>query len=381
MKKYAWLLGLLAALFAGCGGGGVSQDPLANVTDAEGSLYGAGQEWVEQALGFFGDLLPASSQAVMRERSLTVVGDSEGVTLLADPVALSPTSIEDLADKPLFIVFRPTNKTTRPQAYIGNNTPGLQAYIGFLRKAQQDYEVEWYGARENGARRTARSPLIIKRLPVTGPNINPCLAGPLISWRKWGGIYVFDGCRQFSPERIHMSGPFPNDLPGQLIDRELRPTPIEEVLKPVYQNLKKPFEVEWPPAVLLRPEVSAIFNAYQNPRLREARQPDDLLGTPLGIVYLRTANGAKLTKADAARVIEVELAREESGYVLLGKNLRNPSETLRFPVREVAWCDGCWFPGMPTEIHLGIEDELEDPPYLFYLQINNLLLGGIAPKK
>ncbi len=79
---------------------------------------------------------------------------------------------------------------------------------------------------------------------------------------------------------------------------------------------------------------------YQNPKLRQARSIEELVGEPLGIAYWRTpGSGAKLTKADAARIMEVKLVGEEPNYGLVATNLSNPADVVRFKVGEVGWAD------------------------------------------
>jgi hypothetical protein len=142
--------------------------------------------------------------------------------------------------------------------------------------------------------------------------------------------------------------------------------------------------VEWPPAVLLREDVAVAFLPYQHPKLRQARSIEELVGEPLGIAYWRTpGRGAKLTKADAARIMEIKLVQEEPDYGLVATNLSNPSDTARFRIGQAGWCDDCFGqgppPGQPIPRYLGIEDRVGQPPALS-LQVGPLLLRGIEKK-
>lgn len=110
--------------------------------------------------------------------------------------------------------------------------------------------------------------------------------------------------------------------------------------------------------------------------------PEDLIGEPLGIAYLRQASGAKLTKADAARIVEVRLVREEPEWGLVATNLKDPSDTIHLRIGQVEWCDGCFGqdppPGNPIPRRLAIEDRQEGP--VLGLQVGNLILRGIEKK-
>ncbi len=136
----------------------------------------------------------------------------------------------------------------------------------------------------------------------------------------------------------------------------------------------KPFDVGWPPALLLREDIVLAFVPYKNPKLATARSIEDLVGEPLGIAYFRnTDTWAKLTKADAARVIEVKLVREERDYLLIAANLKNPSDTLRFRVGQVEYHVRA---ASAPSVELGIEDRPDGPPVL-HLQVGPLILRGI----
>lgn len=49
----------------------------------------------------------------------------------------------------------------------------------------------------------------------------------------------------------------------------------------------KPFPPDWPPLILFRNDVSAVFVPYDNPKVKEARSLDDLIGQDIGFVYVR----------------------------------------------------------------------------------------------
>ncbi|WP_162798685.1 hypothetical protein [Thermus caldifontis] len=130
--------------------------------------------------------------------------------------------------------------------------------------------------------------------------------------------------------------------------------------------------------MLLRDDIALAFVPFENPRILQATSPEDLLGEPLGLLYLRRATSGKLTKADAARLLSVRLVREEPDWVLLATDITNPSQSLRFWIGQVDWCDGC-FGQDPPPRYLGIEDRLNASP-LLHLQVGPLMLRGIEKK-
>lgn len=370
MKKYAWLLGLLAALFAGCGSNSPQMGSMEGVQQGEAALQAEGGALVDEALSSFGDLMPASTQGLRPQavspRPLTIIRDREGFTILSRPPWPADASLEGMVNRPVFLTIKHKSYPPRPQAYLG-----------ILRQGTNGYEIEWYGQMENGRRLSSRSPLQVERVRQDGvaPGV-PCWGQPLVSWKKWGNYYVFDGCMPI--DRIHVSGTFPIDLPGHPLERTLNASPIEDPFRTLYNGLTKPFDVEWPPALLMREHVVLAIAPYRNPRLQNARSIEEILGEELALAYLRSTDGERLTEREKGRALSLKLIWEDPKYTLVARDL-NTREEIRFRIAEVSWCDGCWFPGMPSGIYLGIEDRLSGPPVL-HLQVGPLLLQGIEKK-
>ncbi|RIH81554.1 hypothetical protein Mlute_02769 [Meiothermus luteus] len=365
------VFGLLTLMLVGCSGQTGSAS-LETMSQAEDDLKAAALPLAEEAERLFSDLVPARlAPQAESPRSLTLIQDSDGITLVASHSLWQPPEDPSvLGDRPLAVVIRCTSDGRRCAGYRGN--------LGGTE--QEGYRITWYGGKDEGGRRLSRS------VPAGLGWGGLCPPGqPHFSWKKWGMYYVFDGCQYFNPNRIaHLNAPFPSDLPGQDLSGTLDTTPFAERLRQVCCGLPKPFDVEWPPAILLREDVAVAFLPYQNPRLRQARSLEELVGEPLGIAYWRqAAGGATLTKADAARILEVKFTREDPDWILVATDLKDPSQTLKFRVGEVGWCDGCFGqdppPGQPIPRYLGIEDRLQEPPML-HLQVGPLELRGIEKK-
>ncbi|SDE75541.1 hypothetical protein SAMN04488243_10926 [Thermus arciformis] len=377
MRK-PWLLGtlgLLVALLAGCGGQ-TGSTPLEGMPQAEDNLRMAVLPLAEESEALFSDLMPASltPQAELT-RAITVVQDTEGLSLIVSPKGWHPSQDpSSLTNRPLAITIRCTSDG-HCRVWLG----------GLSGDEQQGYRMTWYGGKDGNGRRLSRS--VTADVGWGGPYIQPPPDGFLYSWKRVNGmIFIWDLLMLNSPPfyLTHITAAFPSDLDGEALNGTLDTTPFAERLRQACCALPKPFEVEWPPAILLREDVAVAFLPYQNPKLREARSIEELVGEPLGIAYWRQADsGAKLTKADAARIMEVKLVREEPDWVLVATNLSNPADVVRFRVGEVGWCDGCFGqdppPGRPIPRYLGIEDRLQAPPVL-HLQVGPLELRGIEKK-
>lgn len=357
------LLGLLAA----CGGQG-GPAPLEAMPQAEDGLRAAALPLAEEAERLFGDLVPARlAPQAESPRSLTLIQDSDGITLVASHSLWQPPQDPSvLGDRPLAVVIRCTSDGRRCAGYQGN-----------LGGAEQEgYRMTWYGGKDQTGVRLTQG--VTAGLDWGGL----CPPGkPLFSWKKWGMYYVFDGCLYFNPTRVvHLNAPFPSDLPGQDLSGTLDTTPFTERLRQACCGSPKPFDVEWPPAILLREDVAVAFAPYQNPKLRQARSLEELVGEPLGIAYWRqAAGGATLTKADAPRLLEVKFTREDPDWVLVATDLRDSSQTLKFRVGEATWTPIECPPCQTLLLHLGVEDRPQLPPVL-HLQVGPLELRGIEKK-
>ncbi len=369
MRKYAWLLAVVGVLLAGCGGNPVGEDPLGAMPQAEEDLKAMALALADEAEA---QLQSTGSSGVEDPRSLTLVLDSEAISLFVSLKSWSPPEgIGPLFGRPLGLVIRCTRDGRKCAG------SGWGRYLLQPELEGENQRMAWYGASQGGIRQKESVPLVLE----TGPAPGSPTAKQKWSYNRIGlGGFWADSLIQLPDLLVEMRYPLPTSLPGEEPTRFLDPSSFLEALRRACCGLPKPFPVEWPPAVLLRPELSVALMPYQNPRLGEATGPDDLLDTPLAILYLRMAGtGAKLTKADAARIMEVRLVREELDYLLVATNLKDPSDVLRFRVNQPGWCDGCWHPGMPTGVYVGIEDRLGGPPVL-HLQVGPLLLQGIEKR-
>jgi hypothetical protein len=191
---------------------------------------------------------------------------------------------------------------------------------------------------------------------------------------NWGWVYDVLLVDRFSnnlTER-HVVAPFPTDLPGEPLQRTLSTTILTEKLRQVVKGLRKPYDLEDPPALLLREDNALAFAPYKNPRLSQARSIEELLDQDLGLLVLREAS-------DAARVLSLRLVREGEEYFLIATDLKNPSQSARFKVGQVAIeCPpgACY---APSPLYLGIEDRIGAGP-LFQLRMGPLELRGIEKK-
>lgn len=379
MKKYAWLLGLLAALFAGCGSTLVREDPLGAMPQAEDELKALALSLADAAEAQLGPQ-PASAPTPQAEdpRSITLVHDSEDIVLIASWKNWSPPGrMEDILGRPLNLVIR--CKSDRRACVVFVPVPS--------HDVQGGYRMTWYGSSQGGGRAQEVAPLTVETAPT--PPTGDTEARQMWSYNKLGiGGFWADAKIRLPDKVVEMRYSLPTTIPGEELSSLLDLTSFFQALRRACcEDPEHPipvYSVEWPPALLLRPEVAVAFAPYQNPKLRTARSIEDLVGEPLGIAYWRSAGyGAKLTKADAARIMQVKLVLEEPDYLLLATNLKNPSETLRFRVGQVSWCDGCFGqdppPDKPIPRFLGIEDRLSGPPVL-HLQVGPLLLRGIEKK-
>lgn len=357
-----WIGAFAGLLLAGCNLGG-GTDPLNEALAAEDAVYGAVLAWVEGVEASAQGLTPQGDGG----RPLTLVKDSDGLTVLAQATGWTPPQDPGgLLGQPLGITIKCSSDGRRcayaPMELVGDGEGG--------------YRMVWRG-------RTGEGTPIEEATPATaepgGPGTDPT-AKPRWSYNKIGlGGFWADSLILY-PFRLHLAAPGPEGLAGWA-----GPTPpqnptasLEEALRQAF-SLPKPFSLSWPPALLLREDLVLAFAPYQNPAFSTARSPADLVGQPLGVAYWRGGKGAKLTKADAARLLSLSLTQEPGGgYGLEAQDLRNPGQVLRFRVGEVGWCDGC-FGQDPRPRYLGIEDRLQGPP-LVHLQVGGLLLRGIEKK-
>lgn len=372
MRK--WMaLGILSAsaLIAGCQGTRSANDPLLQLQDEEGALLTQAEGLANEAEALFADILPSSLSVVSplaeTERSFTLLADGEETVLIASlkrqPLPQSPGEIWG---KPLNITIRCSSR--------GH----CRVWIPVPTADESNHRMAWIGGMRDGSREEQRVNLVVHEWAGTG---TPMLRQAW-SYNKLGiGGFWADSRIQWPDITLHLLYELPT-VPGQPFNGTMDLTRFIEGLRAACCDIPKPFEVEWPPALLVRGEFVLAFIPFQNRKLTSASSPEDLIGEPLGIAYLRQASGAKLTKADAARIVEVRLVREEPEWGLVATNLRNPSDTLHFRIGQVEWCDGCFGqdppPGNPIPRRLAIEDRQEGP--VLGLQVGNLILRGIEKK-
>lgn len=373
-KKWTAIALLAGLLLVGCGnntGSDAGGDSLQGMLQAEDDLRALAFSLADEGEDLFADVLPAALQGLVPQaedaRALTLVWDGDGITIL---VSLKrpgvPSQPSSLPGSPLGLTIK---CASRPPRFCGAKAGKIS-----LDGETQGYRVVWYGEGNRGSRQSESVPLSLTTAETPGG----ATTRQKWSYNKIGlGGFWADALIQWPDIEAHLQFPLPS-IPGQTLARSLDLTPFEEAIRRACCGLPKPFEVEWPPAILFREDIVLAFLPYRNPRFREARSVEELLDQPLGIAYLRVASEGKLTRADAARMVEIKLVREEPDYYLVATDLKDPTHIKYIGVGEVDWCDGC-FGQDPPPRYLGIEDRLTDEP-LLHLQIGSLLLRGIEKK-
>jgi hypothetical protein len=135
--------------------------------------------------------------------------------------------------------------------------------------------------------------------------------------------------------------PLPQNLPG----REIRSNAAPDVesfvnkLKDICCKIPKPFPPDWPPLILFRNDVSAVFVPYDNPKVREAQSLDDLIGQDIGLVYVRKKPFPDWTTTDCGPngvwcppreepFYNVRPIREREATFIMLYKLGNPSQVV-----------------------------------------------------
>lgn len=353
-------LGLFLVLLAGCGG-----SPSADITtlmlQAVEDIQTAALTLADEAESLIGDLTTLNlAQAESRERAFTVVGDREETVVIASLKTRSWPPDGEIFGQPMNITIKCTS--SRPRKCAGR-----------IPVPQNQEQMRWYGARTVDGRQHEDVALEITQTPATNPiakqkwSYNKIgLAGP------WADAMYCRPCDPTAdPVEYHLRYPLPS-IPGEELTRTLDLSPLGIVIR-TKSGLATPYPLEDPPLALLRDGIALVFYPYKNPEVAQARSIKEVLGKPLGVVYLQISSGPKFTKADAARFMNAQLEREETGgFYLKLTNLKNPGDVLKLRVRETQWCDGC-FGQDPPPRHIGIEDQLNDTP-LISLQVGPLLL-------
>jgi hypothetical protein len=353
-KKWT-ALGLLAALLlAGCGGAGnqASPPPGDQLSAAEDSVNAQAAALLNDAIAAFSDVLPAglAPQATGTEPPpLTLAYNGEETVLIGGPWRPPfpwplPNGADDLDGKPLFITIK--QASPRPP----------KAYVGMLqrnRRAQGEWEVAWYG--ERGAPPEV-VPATVEQVGEFGDTARPkiCLK---FSYRKRDGegvretevdlIFSTGDCGKTgsitgsASPRIHVTAPLPQNLPG----REIRSNAAPDVgsfvnkLKDICCGKPKPFPPDWPPQILFRNDVSVVVVPYDNPKVREARSLDDLIGQDIAFVYVRKKPFPDGTTTDCGPngvwcplseepFYNVRVIREREATFIQFTKLGNPSQVV-----------------------------------------------------
>lgn len=375
--RQLWFLALGLALLglAGCGGAPTAKGPWEEVIQSEGQVLTQALALADQMESQLG--VQSSTTESASSRPITLVRDNEEVAVLAQARDYKPPqTIGDLAHTSLGIVIKCTNPANPPVRcggyWMGNLEPsGAADPSGTAR-------IHWRWRTTDGRLGEEIVPAQVE----LGPQGTDPTARQKLSYNKIGvpGFWA-DSLIQW-PFLAHIIAPSPLRTEGQAeFSTPQDPTlPFLEALQRLCCGLPTEFPKSWPPAVLMREDIVLAFVPFENPRLATAASPDDLVNEPLGLLYLRqSATGGKLTKADAARLMQVRFIREEPDYGLLLTDLMNPTQTMRFQVSQVGWCDGC-FGQDPPPRYLGIEDRLSGLP-LIHLQVGPLVLRGIEKKE
>jgi len=307
-KKWT-ALGLLAALLlAGCGGGGnqASPPPGDQLNVAEDSVNAQAAALLNDAIAAFSDVLPAglAPQATGTELPpLTLAYNGEETVLIGGPWRPPfpwplPNGADDLDGKPLFITIK--QASPRPP----------KAYVGVLRRNPRfvgEWELAWYG--ERGAPPEV-VPATVEQVgefgDIAGPEVSVTFSyrqqlaelGAEIPPRavEDEGAYIgmmIRSCNTTEANRscsyIHVRVPLPQNLQG----REIGGSTVLDMqgfvnkLKDICCGKPKPFPPDWPPQILFRNDASVVVVPYDNPKVREARSLDDLIGQDIAFIYVR----------------------------------------------------------------------------------------------
>ena len=381
-KKWT-ALGLLAALvLAGCGGGGnqVSPPPGDQLSAAEDSVNAQAAALLNDAIAAFSDVLPAglAPQATGTEPPpLTLAYNGEETVLIGGPWRPPfpwplPNGADDLDGKPLFITIK--QASPRPP----------KAYVGVLRRNPRfvgEWELAWYG--ERGA-----PPEVV---PATVEQVGQfgdidiarpkkiCIKFSIrVNWQEFSGevdaIIIIaennEDCHKAAASasaRIHVRAPLPQNLPGREINSSANPNVQGFVnkLKDICCGKPKPFPPDWPPQILFRNDASVVVVPYDNPKVREAKSLDDLIGQDIGFVYVRKKPFPDWTTTDCGPngvwcplseepFYNVRVIRQREATFIQFTKLGNPSQVVATLPAEVLV--------EPSEgREIGIMDSIDSP--------------------
>ncbi len=311
-------LGLLAALLlAGCGGWGnqASPPPGDQLSAAEDSVNAQAVALLNDAIAAFSDVLPAglAPQATGTEPPpLTLAYNGEETVLIGGPWRPPfpwplPNGADDLNGKPLFITIKQATSGL-PTAFVGHLVGRALLRIDDP-DAGPSWKVVWYG--ERGAPPEV-VPATVEQVGQFGDTNGPKPeVSVTFSYRQQlaelgaeippravedEGAYIgmmIRSCNTTEANRscshILVRAPLPQNLQGRKINSSADPDVQGFVnkLKDICCGKPKPFPPDWPPQILFRNDVSVVVVPYDNPRVREARSLDDLIGQDIGFVYVR----------------------------------------------------------------------------------------------
>jgi len=333
----------------------------------------------------------------LRARSPPLAYNGEETVLIGGPWRPPfpwplPNGADDLDGKPLFITIK------RPS---GPRPP--KAYVGILRRnpdPRGNWEVMWYG--ERGAPPEV-VPATVEQVgqfgDTTGPEVSVTFSyrqqlaelGAEIPPRavEDEGAYIgmmIRSCNTTEANRscsyIHVRAPLPQNLQGREISGStvLDMQGFASKLKDICCGKPKPFPPDWPPQILFRNDVSVVVVPYDNPKVREAKSLDDLIGQDIGFVYVRKKPFPGGTTTDCGPngvwcppreepFYNVRVIRErEAIYDVRFTKLGNPSQVVATLPAEVVVLQ----PSEGREI--GIMDRIDSPnePVLV-LRIKNFI--------
>jgi hypothetical protein len=364
-KKWTALGLLVALLLAGCNNG-VNQPPGDQLGTAEDSVNTQAVALLNDAIATFSDVLPAglAPQATGTEPPpLTLVYNGEETVLIGGPWRPPfpwplPNGADDLDGRPLFLTIK-------------TKSSPVKAYVGRLKRRDRDWVVEWYGQR--GAPPELR-PARVEQAGQFSGEVRPPIV--MFSFEPPDGVgIILVLCRRCDPQemrtspRIHVV----TSLPWNLRERDVRSAtrPNTEGFVGTFRRIccgwpGKPHPPRDSIALLFRNDVSVVVVPYDNPRVREARSVEDLIGQDLDILYVRKKPrpGGTTTDCGPNRVwcppkeepfYNLRLVRRERERIMIEyTRLGNPSQVVATLPAEVTLEES-------DAIDIGITDSIDSP--------------------
>ncbi|KIQ53539.1 hypothetical protein SY28_13385 [Meiothermus taiwanensis] len=368
---------MVLLLLAGCGQTGNTPAPLQQLVQAEDQTVQQAEATLDEAISAFSDVLPASlgAQATSEPRPLTAYCCLEdgSMMVIGGPWRSSfpwsiPNGVDDLVDKPLFVVIKEKRGSGKPKS----------SYLGYLRRTAGGggYEVEWYGAR--GAR-PVRTPATTDGRPLTADEVARKIKITVFSKTKTTNpdgstTTEIDILRiEFDTQRMaHVATRLPseNELPGRELGTANQADPPLSKEPPIICcGRPKPWPPypDWPWQWLLRNnDVVLGLMPYDNPKLRTAASIEELVGENLGMVYVRKRLPFPPVTTDCGPnrvwcppdndpIYNLRLVREQQGLAIQLTKLGDPSQVIAtLPVASASLVRGTGTAGSD----LGITDSI-----------------------